>query len=103
MILSTSRVFHLLRTALLLLFVAVPLLTTGPNASAQGTYDYSGWYDGGDGCYYWWDGYQYTGDVDCNGDGYADSQSTAAAGWYDYYGDGCLYWFDGSQYTGAVD
>ena len=47
----------------------------------------------------------YTGDVDCNGDGYADTaqQDTYAAGWYDANGDGCLYWWDGAQYTGDVD
>src|SRR5215212_5713557 len=65
--------------------------------------DYSGWYGPfDDGCYYWWDGYQYTGDVDCNGDGYADSASGsnaasgAAAGWYGPFDDGCNYWWDGT-------
>src|SRR5680860_596382 len=99
MIRNTARASLFFWTAFLLLFVAVPLLDSGPSASAQGAEAASGWYDGGDGCYYWFDGYQYTGDVDCDGDGYTDSQSTAAEpGWYDYYGDGCLYYWDGYAY-----
>jgi len=48
-----------------------------------------------DGCSYYWDGYGFTGDVDCSGAG--------TAGWYGPYTDGCLYWWDGYRFTGAVD
>jgi hypothetical protein len=89
---------------LLVVLIALSMLAgmTVPSVHAQ---DYSGWYGPfEDGCYYWWDGFQWTGDVDCNGDGSADSvQTTYAPGWYDVYGDGCLYWFDGTQYSGDVD
>src|SRR3954454_22321789 len=62
-----------------------PIRTGAEDTYAPGRYDAYG-----DGCLYWWDGAQYTGDVDCNGDGYADEAATPA-GWYDANGDGCLY------------
>src|SRR5687767_14042299 len=71
-----------------------PLALDVRSAAAQE----AGWYEGGDGCDYWWDGYQYTGDYDCS----AAGSTGYAAGWYDG-GDGCLYYFDGYDYTGDYD
>ena len=74
-------------------FVALPL--GGMHVSAQSAE--AGWYYGDDGCLYYWDGYQYTGDYDCSGAGGGSN-----AGWY-YGDDGCLYYWDGYQYTGDYD
>jgi predicted metalloprotease len=53
---------------------------------------------------YWWDGYRWSGDVDCDGDGYADQPVTDyPAGWYGPFEDQCNYWWDGTQYTGEYD
>jgi hypothetical protein len=89
------RSVRLVFAALLVLHVALSLHGPG-RVAAQ---DYSGWYGPfDDGCYYYWDGYQYTGDVDCGSSG-----GGSEAGWYDYYGDGCLYYWDGYQWTGDYD
>src|SRR5215475_10298918 len=63
----------------------------------------AGWYGPyDDGCYHWWDGYQWTNDVDCNGDGYTDV-TTFAAGWYGPFDNGCYYWWNGNEYSGEYD
>ncbi len=83
-----------------------------------------------DGCSYWWDGAQWTGEYSCTGsgtaggwygpfqdggyyewDGYqwtAQDCSQAAtyaypAGWYGPFQDGCYYEWDGVQFTGAAN
>lgn len=65
----------------------------------------AGWYGPyDDGCLHWWDGYQWTDDIDCNGDGYTDTAAAIyPAGWYGPYDDGCLHWWDGYQWTLDVD
>jgi hypothetical protein len=68
------------------------LLGTGDLAKAQ---DGAGWYGPyADGCSYWWDGYQWTGDRDC-----ANAAATYAAGWYGPFDDGCYWYWDGAAYT----
>src|SRR5689334_11146921 len=63
----------------------------------------AGWYGPyDDGCSYWWDGYAWTNDVDCDGDGYTDT-TTYPAGWYGPYDDGCSHWWDGHRWTNDVD
>jgi Putative neutral zinc metallopeptidase len=63
----------------------------------------AGWYGPyDDNCYHWWDGYQWTDDVDCNADGYNDSAGYAA-GWYGPFDNGCWYWWDGARYSGEYD
>src|SRR5688572_18007320 len=84
---------------LTLAITAVLWLAGGGHVAAQN--EYAGWYGPyDDGCYYWWDGYQFTGDADCSA---ASTSSGYAAVWYDAYVDGCLYWCDGFQYSGDVD
>src|SRR4029079_9229438 len=88
------RPWRLLLSALLIMAVALPLILPA-RASAQDSYS-AGWYGPfDDGCYYYWDGYQYTGDYDCG------SAASAAAGWYDG-DDGCQYYWDGYDYTDVV-
>jgi hypothetical protein len=82
--------------------VACLLLTqTAGIAQAQD----AGWYGPyDDGCYHWWDGFAWTNDVDCDGDGYTDQSSTSyPAGWYGPYDDGCYHWWDGNTWTNDVD
>lgn len=50
--------------------IAVPCEEQGNMGGNEYTAGWYGPYD--DGCNYWWDGTQWTGHVDCNGDGYAD-------------------------------
>ncbi len=65
----------------------------------------AGWYGPyDDSCYHWWDGYQWTSDVDCDGDGYTDNSTTTyPADWYGPYDDGCYHWWDGYQWTNDID
>jgi hypothetical protein len=65
----------------------------------------AGWYGPyDDGCYHWWDGFQWTSDLDCNADGYADTPASEyPAGWYGPYDDGCDHWWDGYRWSGDVD
>ena len=69
------RPWRLLLSALLIMAVALPLILPA-RASAQDSYS-AGWYGPfDDGCYYYWDGYQYTGDYDCG----SSAGGSAAAG-----------------------
>ena len=71
-------------------------------AVAQNAAGWYGPYD--DGCDHWWDGYQWTTAVDCDGDGYTDaSVDSYPANWYGPYDDGCMHWWDGYQWTVYVD
>ncbi len=90
------------QVAVAILMVAVMAFGNLGSAAAQDSFGWYGPYD--DGCYYWWDGYQWTGDVDCDGDGYVDAPAnTYAAGWYGPYDDGCYYWWNGNDWTTDVD
>ena len=74
----------------LLILIAILLGTSSP-VGAQEAYGWYGPYD--DGCFYWWDGTRWTGDTDCNGDGYTDAAVTEyPAGWFGPFEDGCSYW-----------
>jgi hypothetical protein len=98
-----NRTTRMRTTALAVLTAVAFGLLTGLGGAQDAAAQEAGWYDYyGDGCVYWWDGNQYTGDYDCSA--VSSSQSSGfAAGWYDPYGDGCLYYYDGSQYTGDSD
>ncbi len=50
-----------------------------------------------DGCSYYWDGVQYTGDLDCSAVGGGGATAGYPAGWYDASGDGCRSYYDGAQ------
>ena len=55
--------------------VAGQVFAGTPNAASAQEYQ-PGWYDAyGDGCRYWYNGVAYSGEVDCDGDGYADQTS----------------------------
>lgn len=55
--------------------VASQVLLAMPGAAAAQEYQ-PGWYDAyGDGCLHWYNGVEYSGEVDCDGDGYADATS----------------------------
>ncbi len=83
------------------LTVAIIVILSGVAVSpAPAAAQESGWYGPyEDGCSYYWDGTQWTGDFDCS----TWATTGYGAGWYDAYGDGCLYYFDGMNYTGDVD
>ncbi len=63
-------------------------MTAAPQVGAEG-YG-AGWYGPyQDGCYYFWDGQQFT-DYDCT--------PSSVYGWYGPYEDGCYYLWDGHQF-----
>ena len=83
--------------------VVLAILTTTTTGSAHAQEDFYGWYGPyDDGCNHWWDGYQWTYDVDCDFDGLSDAASYPP-GWYGPFENECNYWWDGAQYTGEFD
>ena len=72
--------------------VLLVALATSPRVGAEGSG--AGWYGPyQDGCYYFWDGQQFTG-YDCT--------QSSFYGWYGPYEDGCFYLWDGYQFI-SVD
>ncbi len=70
----------------IVLLVMVLILPTVVSAQEQ-EYE-ADWYDPyGDGCYYWFDGVQWTGEVDCDGDGYVD-QAVSSDGQQEFPSEG---------------
>jgi hypothetical protein len=88
-----------------LALAAALLLTVAGAAAGSAKADGSaqaGWYGPySDGCDYYWNGDQWTGDVSCAAS--SDAGSGYAAGWYGPYGDGCDYYWDGAAWTGQAD
>lgn len=78
----------LVRAAYAIGILTILVLATSAHLSASASN--AGWYGPyQDGCYYFWDGQQFTG-YDCT--------QSSVYGWYGPYEDGCYYLWDGYQF-----
>jgi len=101
---SAALLMRLIGSVLLVLLSAALLAPAAFAEEVAGPGWYDGWFD--DGCSHYWDGSDWTGAIDCDGNGVHDGDegATAGPGWYDgWFGDGCWHYWDGADWTGAVD